>query len=31
MRILWPIYNMDREYSQYPGVMGVSSLLKEYE
>ncbi len=29
MRILWPIYNLKREHSQYPGVMGISSLLKQ--
>jgi radical SAM superfamily enzyme YgiQ (UPF0313 family) len=29
MRILWPIYNLQKEYSQYPGVMGMSSLLAE--
>ncbi len=29
MRILWPIYNLNNEYSQYPGVMNISSLLKQ--
>jgi len=29
MRILWPIYNLQIEHNQYPGIMSVSSVLKQ--
>jgi radical SAM superfamily enzyme YgiQ (UPF0313 family) len=29
MRVLWPIYNLQEEHSQYPGVMSISALLKQ--
>lgn len=29
MRIFWPVHNLEKEYNQYPGVMVISSLLRE--
>jgi radical SAM superfamily enzyme YgiQ (UPF0313 family) len=29
MLVLWPIHNLKMEYSQYPGVMNISALLKQ--
>jgi radical SAM superfamily enzyme YgiQ (UPF0313 family) len=28
MRVLWPIYKLETEHNQYPGVMTISALLK---
>lgn len=29
MRVLWPVYNLEMEYSQYPGIMNIAALLKQ--
>lgn len=28
--IVWPVYNLEREYSQYPGIMSIGALLKKH-
>ena len=30
MRVVWPIHKLGKEYSQYPGVMSISSLLRQH-
>lgn len=29
MRVLWPIYRLEKDYNQYPGIMSISALLKQ--
>jgi anaerobic magnesium-protoporphyrin IX monomethyl ester cyclase len=30
VRVVWPVYNLEREYSQYPGIMSIAALLRQY-
>jgi len=30
VRVVWPIYNLKREYSQYPGIMSIAALLHRH-
>jgi radical SAM superfamily enzyme YgiQ (UPF0313 family) len=29
MLVLWPVYKLEKDYSQYPGIMTISALLKD--
>ena len=31
MRVLWPVFNLEVESSQYPGIMNISALLKQHD
>jgi anaerobic magnesium-protoporphyrin IX monomethyl ester cyclase len=29
MFVLWPVYKLEKDYSQYPGIMNISAVLKQ--
>ncbi len=30
MRVIWPIHQLEREHSQYPGVMNIAAVLRQH-
>jgi radical SAM superfamily enzyme YgiQ (UPF0313 family) len=30
LRVVWPIYNLKQDYSQYPGIMSIAALLSRH-
>jgi anaerobic magnesium-protoporphyrin IX monomethyl ester cyclase len=30
IHVIWPIFNLQREYSQYPGIMSIAAILRQH-